>query len=248
MSHPSRGYVSLTYDDGIPQHLDVVMPDLESRGLRGTFYVPTGGDGGTFDSWHARPTDWAAAANRGHEIANHTRRHPCRLPGWTGDRDLRNYTLDRICREMTDADAELDAVVGRRPRSFAYPCCNTAVGPDESAESYVPFVANRFVAARVGGDATADPMAVDLALIPSFLVTDHTPFARLLAAVDDAATGGRWVVFTFHGVGGGHPLDLKRDAHAALCDAIAARGPALACRPLAEVAQHVRAARASRPE
>ena len=33
--------VSLTFDDGMDSHLDVVVPALDARGMAGTFYVKT---------------------------------------------------------------------------------------------------------------------------------------------------------------------------------------------------------------
>ena len=55
--------VSLTYDDGMPGHLDAAMPDLEACSLRGTFYLMTGGGGNS--TWVTRRNEWVAAAAPG---------------------------------------------------------------------------------------------------------------------------------------------------------------------------------------
>jgi sialate O-acetylesterase len=85
----ARGAVSLTYDDALAVHLDTAMPQLESFGLRGTFYIPTRAS--MADAWRERPADWRAAAERGHEIANHTQYHPCSI---THDWVKPNFSLE----------------------------------------------------------------------------------------------------------------------------------------------------------
>ena len=49
--------ISLTFDDGLDCHLDKAVPILERYGLRGTFYVPVGGE-----EFERRHRDWRAAA------------------------------------------------------------------------------------------------------------------------------------------------------------------------------------------
>ena len=69
-----RAAISLTYDDGLANHLQVVGPQLESRGLRATFYVPLK------EGILTTSLDWRKLAARGHELGNHTVFHPCWSP------------------------------------------------------------------------------------------------------------------------------------------------------------------------
>jgi peptidoglycan/xylan/chitin deacetylase (PgdA/CDA1 family) len=236
MFSPARAAISLTYDDGMSQHLDHAIPDLEAFGVRGTFYVPT--DGGDDSPWHTRATEWAALARRGHEIGNHTRVHPCR--GWAGH-NLSEYTLESICDELTVAQADVDQRVGNMPRSFAYPCCHTTVGPDSNPMSYVDFTETLFPASRVGGDQLADPATVDLRLVPSFIMHEKLPLSQIIALLDQAIAEQKWLVLTFHGIGGGH-INYGRVEHQTLCKAIADRSHDLLCSTFVEIAMRIRSA------
>ncbi len=64
---PWNGYkaaLSLTYDDGDPCHLDVAVPEMAKRKLRGTFYLIAGN--------LTRADEWKKAAIFDQEIGNHT--------------------------------------------------------------------------------------------------------------------------------------------------------------------------------
>src|SRR5258708_1986270 len=67
---PWNGYkaaISLTYDDADPIHLDVAIPEMNKRKLRGTFYLITGK--------LSRVEEWKAAQASGQEMGNHTVTH-----------------------------------------------------------------------------------------------------------------------------------------------------------------------------
>ena len=65
--------VTLTFDDGLKDHLRVAAPELEKRGWRGTFNIVTDliGTGDTRLTWD----DVRELVRRGHEIATHTKTH-----------------------------------------------------------------------------------------------------------------------------------------------------------------------------
>lgn len=110
-----KGYVSLTYDDGLASQLDVAAPQLESAGLRGTFYL-------TWDNMKDRASDWARLAAKGHQLANHTVSHPCdlrRQPATT----FRANEIDPMQRWLTQVEG------AKRAGDFAYPCDVTDLGP-----------------------------------------------------------------------------------------------------------------------
>ena len=237
-----RGAVSLTYDDGLAEHLDCAIPDLDACGLRGTFFIPTGPRSPTI---HTRADDWRRAFARGHEWGNHTVHHPCSgRHAWVKPNfSLEAYAHERIESELLEASHAIDELLGNdRPRSYAYTCHEDFVGPDRA--SYRPIVARLFPAAR-GGESTGerpliDPMDCDFAYLPSWTIGPSARADQILAQLDDAVARGRWAVLTFHGIGGGHELNLARDAHRTILRHVATRADELYCDTFLGVATHVR--------
>src|ERR1700675_1999635 len=64
-NHPAA--VSLTFDDSRPVHLDVVVPELNKRHLRATFFLIV--------SKTTRLDEWRKVQSQGHEIGNHSVTH-----------------------------------------------------------------------------------------------------------------------------------------------------------------------------
>jgi peptidoglycan/xylan/chitin deacetylase (PgdA/CDA1 family) len=242
-SHPfpggARAAISLTYDDGPAEHLDHAMPDLEQHGLRGTFYVPTGPRP---RSWHTRLADWRVAVARGHEIGNHTVHHPCGLDEhkWVSpEYALQTYTLERMRAELIQASHDLESLFGaRRPHSYAYTCFQDWVGRERT--SYRPLVAELFPAARGGGDAMIDPADCDWSFVPSYLIDSNVPIDAMRGLIDEAINRHAWIVFTLHGVDGGHSLNVTRADHQAICAHVTKRREDLWCGTFLAVARHIR--------
>jgi peptidoglycan/xylan/chitin deacetylase (PgdA/CDA1 family) len=115
--HDRLAAASFTFDDGHAAHVDELMPALEQRGFRATFYVVTGWTPDVRSdaakgkaSW----ADWRAAAARGHEIGNHSATHAS-LGGVTNEAALN--------REIAESAVLIAEKTGVRPRSFAYAFC-----------------------------------------------------------------------------------------------------------------------------
>ncbi len=119
------GLVSLTFDDALDQHLDQALPILEEHGLTGTFYTHLAAPG-----FCRRMDEWRQAAQRGHELGNHTIFHPAdaRKPWVREGNALDRYTLDRMHFELQTASDILHGIDGRAERTFAYPCSNSILG------------------------------------------------------------------------------------------------------------------------
>jgi len=198
--------VTLTYDDGLDTHLNIVAPALDARGLKGTFFLSN--FEGTDHKWALpnpamplteRHMAWAAVAANGHEIASHTVNHPCgsnKAPGYL----LSDYDMPRMAAELDDSIARLNALGGSEPYTFAYPCGSDNAGIGPGGEDYSPLVAERFLAARVSMGGINDPDAVDLLRV-SNVDTEGATGEELRAQVDMAIAQGGWLVFLFHGVG-----------------------------------------------
>lgn len=234
------GGISLTYDDGMDCHLDIAMPALEACRLRGSFYAPMGGPDG--ERVETRLNDWQSASKRGHEIGNHTLVHPCRNCTWT--RSLCAYSLLEIEREIADTEARLTERFGAQLRSFAYPCCDTTVGPDDRQESYIGAVRSIYRAARLGGDDSFDTGKGDLLQVPSLVVQDGVPLANVINYIDGTVQRRRWGVLMFHGVGEQY-MKVSVEDHQQICEAVAAkvRQQRLCCTTFAEMANQIVVAR-----
>jgi peptidoglycan-N-acetylglucosamine deacetylase len=227
--------VVLTYDDALNVHLDKVIPALDSLGLKGTFYLS-----GFFPSFRARVNDWAAVARNGHELGNHTLYHPCegRAPGreWVPpDYDLNTYTLRRIVDEITMANALLEAIDQRTQRTFAYPCGDKKAGDS----SYVNDVRRLFPGARGVQGKLQTMDAIDLYDVGSYMINGQSG-EDLITRVEEARAKGALLVFLFHGVGGGHSLNVSLEAHQKLLRYLKDHEQEVWVAPLVDMCEFVR--------
>lgn len=104
----------LTFDDGLEEHATVVMPILDSLGLKGTFYlIPRNIERGKAQKGAATCT-WEQARllmAHGHTIGNHTYSH----------RDLTKLPLVEAEREIAMGDSAIFAHLGVHPTALALP-------------------------------------------------------------------------------------------------------------------------------
>lgn len=206
--HNKRCAVVLTYDDALDVHLDNAIPALDSLKLKGTFYLTC-----KEPAFTQRIAAWKRAASKGHELANHTIFHPCTGgPGreWlSADYDLRNYSVKRMQDEVRLTNDLLSIVDGKKKRTFAYPCGDLKIHDSLYLDTTI------FVAARGTDDALTGIGHKDLFNIGSFAVDMHSG-NQLIAEVKKAMAAGKALVFLFHGVGGGHDLNVSLEAHSQL--------------------------------
>lgn len=238
------GAAALTFDDGDASQLKRAIPQMEKRGLKGTFYLCPKGD-----DFLDRLAPWRAVAERGHEIGNHSLSHvcSCNLSNDPGHRGLETLTLEDIEKDVIEAERRLSELApGTAPRSFCYPCYQTDVGRGATRQSYVPVIAKHFVAARVGGEygIPNHPLHADL----HFLVSaDCTRMSgpEMVGLVERAARQGRWVLFAFHGIDAGR-LSLPEYEFLDLVDHLAANRRRIWTGTVKEIAQYLSAVRKKR--
>jgi hypothetical protein len=237
MTTPWPGYtgaVSLTFDDGTQSQIDEALPRLNDRGLRGTFYVVAGNP--LLDE---REEVWQDAARRGHEIGNHTYRHhgPANI---TGGKGLEDMSLADIERDIDAARARLARLAPNQPDwSFCYPCNCPWVGRGAGRESYVPVVAERFLAARSAGEYgfANDPRIVDLYNVWGLCVERMSGF-EMIGLVEELTARDLWVVLAFHEINGVR-LSVMSEDFEMLLDYLVRKQGQIWTAPLVEVARRV---------
>lgn len=227
--------VVLTYDDALNIHLDKVIPMLDEFKFKGTFYLIASS---TVVS--QRINEWRAAAKKGHELGNHTLNHPCdgNLPGRdfvTSENDLSKYTVARAVKEIRIANTLLNAIDGKKERTFAYPCGDFTINDT----LYYTDLKNDFVAARGVTSKFTPIKQVDLTNVDSFVQIGSTA-AQMIAQVEEAEKKGSFIVFLFHGVGGEHPLNVDLEEHRKLLEYLKKKENDIWVAPMVEVAKFIK--------
>lgn len=229
--------VVLTYDDAIDVDLDNAIPALDSLKLRGTFYLI-----GSSPAVNKRLPEWRKAAQRGHELGNHALFHPCdgSLPGRgfvTPDNDLSKYTVSRAVGEIRATNTLLNAIDGKTARTFAYPCGDRQIG----GVNFYDQLKNDFVAARGVTPGLQTAAQVQLDNIDCYGINGQDG-KYMIDLVKQAQQSHTLLVFLFHGVGGGHSLNVDLAAHRQLLRYLKAHEKEIYIAPMVEVAEKIKVA------
>jgi peptidoglycan/xylan/chitin deacetylase (PgdA/CDA1 family) len=117
---PPPGLIALSFDDGMDDNHEFVLPILREHGVPATVYVTTGLIG--------KPNPWMASdsgarmmtagelrdlVSAGFEVGAHTVTHP----------DLSELNYEACLGEMLDSRSTLERLLGAPIRTFAYPFC-----------------------------------------------------------------------------------------------------------------------------
>jgi sialate O-acetylesterase len=227
--------VVLTYDDAIDVDLDNVVPALDSLGLKGTFYLI-----GSSSVVANRMADWRKAAAEGHELGNHSMFHPCdaSLPGrsWvSAETDLSKYTVRRAVAEIRLTNVLLSAIDGKTQRTFAYPCGDTKIHDT----LFYSWLHKDFVGAR-GVRGVLDTLGkVNLDNVDCFAMNGQTA-DQMKSLVRQAMQTHTLLVFLFHGVGGGHNINVGLREHSELLHFIKENEKDIWVAPMVEVAGYIK--------
>lgn len=227
--------VALTYDDALQVHLDNVVPVLDSLNLKGTFYLS-----GYFPGFINNIDRWKSVAGKGHELANHTLFHPCagNQPGreWVNPNyDLSKYSVKRMTDEMLMTNTLLKTLDGQTARTFAYPCGDTKIGDVD----YYKAVAGDFVAARGTTSEMKQITEINLADVGSYAINGQTG-EQLIELVKKAQQTNSVLVFLFHGVGGGHSLNVALAEHNKLLRYLKQNTANIWVAPFIDIAQYAK--------
>ena len=200
--------VVLTYDDALNVHLDNAIPLLDSLGLKATFYLSA-----YFPGSRNRLADWRKTAVKGHELGNHTLFHPCigNLPGRTfvkPDYDMSKYSVQRMVDETRMTNVFLEALDGKKSRTFAFTCGDMKIGDS----SFILGMKEDFVAARAVRSQMHRINEIDLYNVDCYAINGETG-EQMIELVKKAMQTNSLLVFLFHGVGGEHSLNVSLPAH-----------------------------------
>ncbi|CAN5734401.1 polysaccharide deacetylase family protein [soil metagenome] len=200
--------VVLTYDDAIVQHLQNAVPLLDSLHLKASFYITASSPG---CSQHI--DEWRKVAAEGHELGNHTLYHPCigNLPGreWVKpDYDMSRYTVARMVDEIKMTNVFLEALDGKKERTFAFTCGDMLINDTP----FINLVKPGFIAARSTRGQLHKINEVKLLDVDCFVVNNNTA-AEMIEWVKKARETNSLLVILFHGVGGGNSLNVSLEEH-----------------------------------
>ena len=228
--------VVLTYDDAIDVDLDNVLPALDSLGLKATFYLI-----GSSPTLQKRAAEWMTAARHGHELGNHSLFHPCdgSKPGRsfvTPDHDLSHYTVGRAVKEIRETNTLLSFIDHRRKRTFAYPCGDLTINDT----FFYADLRKNFVAARGVRSAMDTLGKIDPDNIDCYAMNGQTA-EQMIALVDKAMQSHTLLVFLFHGVGGGHSINVGLQEHSRLLHYLKEHEKDIWIAPMVEVAEYIKA-------
>lgn len=190
-----RMALSLSFDDGRPSQVDVGTPLFNRYDVKVTFYlVPS--------AVEQRLSQWKQAVADGHEMGNHSLKHPCSGNFiWARDKALEEYTLEQMREELQETNQQIEQMLGVTPTTFAYPCGQTYVGRGEQTQSYVPIVATLFAAGRGWLDeAPNDAAYCDMAQLTGMSM-DAKNFGEIKPILEAAAAQGLWLVLAGHDIG-----------------------------------------------
>lgn len=200
-----RAIICLTYDDAIESQLYTAIPQLDSLGLKGTFFLNSiKGSTERFGIGEPSVLGWKKAAHNGHELGNHTLFHPCpETIGWQKELAIESYTMDKLISEIELTNQFLNTLEGEsKIRTYAFPCNNTIV----EGQDYSHILKEKKIVsyARWGGfDRTIiyDFETLNSMKVPSWLVNKGTTLDELIDFAKEIKSKGKMGVYQFHGIG-----------------------------------------------
>lgn len=202
----NKAIICLTYDDALASQLSIAIPQLDSAGLEGTFFVNSiQGTSGVLGEGSPAFYGWRKASQNGHELANHTLFHSCPEKfGWKKEEAIESYTVDKLLKEIEVMNLYLEQIDQKKvQRTFAFPCNNVMVdGVDYSKKLKELHLVSH---ARGGGDnlsVVADLDKINMMQVPSWHVQEGTGLDELIAFAEKVKSANGLGVFQFHGIGG----------------------------------------------
>jgi peptidoglycan-N-acetylglucosamine deacetylase len=184
--------ISLTFDDARESQVEGGTALLDKFGVKGTFYVVPA-------AVERKLEGWKKAVANGHEIGNHSLKHPCsgNFP-WARKNALEDYSVEQIREELIEANKQIQNLLGVKCTVFAYPCGQTFVGRGKETKSYVPVIADIFFTGRGWlSEGPNDPQFCDFAQLTG-IESDGKDFEQVLPIIESAKKNKQWLVLAGH--------------------------------------------------
>ena len=223
---PWNGYkaaYSLTFDDGDPCHLDVAIPEMTKRHLRGTFNL--------ISSRIPRLEEWKKVPALGQEIGNHTYSHVHPV----------TFTHEEEMKQVLTAQKDLEKIFGFPILTFTYPFTEITPSYEKCAQTY------HFIS-RGGWGPTyflKPDMDIDWGNIPSESTATKTDPKLYREWIDRTLAEGCWFLIRIHGIEGtitGYQ-PIKKKEFTDLLDYLVSKRDNLWIAPFGEIGGYWRAQR-----
>lgn len=199
------GIICLTYDDGLKSQLDIAIPQLDSAGLKATFFLNSvnGTPPPVIGKGSYELEKWKRAAKEGHELGNHSLFHPCpEKLGWQKGIAIESYTIAKLMLELKCCDEMLTLIDGKNSHPiYAYPCNNMMVHDTDYSESLKKTGFIKY--ARAGGDENSiivDLRNLNYMKVPSYFVQQGTSGNELIRFAEKIRREGGVGIYQFHGI------------------------------------------------
>jgi peptidoglycan-N-acetylglucosamine deacetylase len=215
-----KAAISLTFDDGDSSHLDTAIPELDRRGLKGTFFLIA-------NKANIRAAEWQKAFDSGHELANHSATH----------RYGQGLKKQEVPAEVDGAKATLERLFHHKVVTFAYPF--VSITPDLRHQLDGACVAARGCDNKIQADANLDWLD-----IKSMMALTKRPLSEYQGWLAETDARNAWCVFLIHGLegtttGGWEPM--PKSTFGALLDEISSKKDVFWTATFAQVASYLRA-------
>lgn len=225
--------ISISFDDARISQVDAGTDLLDKYGVKATFYVVPA-------SVEKNLKGWQKAVQSGHEIGNHTVRHPCTGNlEWSRNNALENYSTGQMKTELLEASNLIEKLLSVKPTTFAYPCGQTFVGRGTEAQSYISIVAEMFTTGRTKvKEGANDPLFCDFANLLA-IDCDGKDFEQILPLIESAKTKNQWIILAGHEVADSGSQTTKSSMLKALLDYSKDPANAIWIAPVGTVADHI---------
>jgi hypothetical protein len=186
-----KAAVSYTFDDSQPSQIDH-YPALKAQRVRNTFYInPTA-------NWYPLWSDptgfdavWKDAIAEGSEIGNHTTHH-CRAA------DLTDNNASTCSAGLGNAGAEFDDTTNYIRTKIGQAGVWTTAYPFGDTDYRAAAASRFFIGRGVSPGMVAPGTGSDALNLPVAGFPGNDPQSTFNAAVDNALSQGRWMIYLFH--------------------------------------------------
>jgi peptidoglycan/xylan/chitin deacetylase (PgdA/CDA1 family) len=177
------GAVSFTYDDARTSQIPYLIPQLDSLGIKATFFISIQ----TIGDFNARRAAWIQAARNGQELTNHTYNH-ANVNGSDG------AAVTTMIKSMADTLRSIDTTI--QSVTFAYPNCNlTANATAKNGISAENFMARGCANPTLNwGTQPSDWMNIQGEIL------GPTSASSAVSRINTAKTNNRWYITILHDV------------------------------------------------